>query len=133
MSLPNLQRRRLLLGVAAALCLLAALGLLAGQGWVGSALERKLDATLAKGGFTLQRETSSWTTWGGLEMTAVKLGRAGEPQVVQVHVGDDVQPHRGPAAGHLAHGGVQHRPGVVAPQTPVHQQPPAAAPSPSPV
>ena len=83
MSLPNLQRRRLLLGVAAALCLLAALGLLAGQGWVGSALERKLDATLAKGGFTLQRETSSWTTWGGLEMTAVKLGRAGEPPLLE--------------------------------------------------
>jgi hypothetical protein len=83
MSLPNLQRRRLFLWVVAAAFMLVALLLLAGQGWIGSALERKVDASLAKGGFTLQRESSSWSAWGGLEMTGVKLGRAGEAPVLE--------------------------------------------------
>jgi hypothetical protein len=83
MSLLKRRRRRLILWVAAALCLLAAFGLLAGQGWVGSALEKKLDASLAKGGFTLQREASSWSAWGGLEMTGVKLGRPGEAPLLE--------------------------------------------------
>ena len=66
-----------LLRVAAVLFMIVTVVLLAGEGWIGSAIEKKLDGSLAKGGFTLQRESSSWGPWSGLKMTGVKLGRAG--------------------------------------------------------
>jgi hypothetical protein len=73
----------LFLRVAAVLFMLMTVALLAGRGWIGGALEKRLDGSLAKAGFTLQRESASWGPWSGLQMSGVKLAREGEAPVME--------------------------------------------------
>lgn len=69
------------LGIVLLVLIIAAL--FCGQAFIGSAIESRLDANLSKRGWVLQRTGASWNLWRGLTMEQVKLGREGQPPVLE--------------------------------------------------
>ncbi|MCW1912097.1 AsmA-like C-terminal region-containing protein [Luteolibacter sp. GHJ8] len=69
------------LGIVLLVLIIAAL--FCGQAFIGSAIESRMDANLSKRGWTLQRTGASWNLWRGLTMEQVKLGREGQPPVLE--------------------------------------------------